>query len=119
MDLGAVYTVFKVSTKGGSRQYLDHFVTSYLLRYSLDDVTWTFVPYSVHKFDFPGNSDRFIAVEHDLFPPVEGRHFAIEVVAFNLVWAALRWELYGYKNESGMKLRIIIVDKNCNVSAYC
>ena len=99
MDLAVNYTVYSVATKGRNSPHEVQYITLYRLACSHDGSTWTYISYSEYSYVFPGNFDRSTAVRHELSEPVEARHFLVEIVAFNLVWPAFRWELYGFESS--------------------
>jgi len=77
-----------VSTQGRGDQ--DQWVTSYQIRYSLDNVNW--FEYN-NQQTINANSDRNTVVTHVFNPPIKARSIAIHPQAYHN-HISLRWEVY-------------------------
>ncbi|EGC31439.1 hypothetical protein DICPUDRAFT_156718 [Dictyostelium purpureum] len=76
----------------------DQWVTSYKLRYSLDNVTW--FDYNNGQV-FNGNTDQYSIVVHVFPQPFRARSVSIHPVTYHN-HIALRWELYAKPAESNI-----------------
>ncbi|KAN0032273.1 hypothetical protein ACTFIV_006155 [Dictyostelium citrinum] len=102
-----------ISTQG--RGDLDQWVTSYKLRYSLDNVNW--IEYNNGQV-FTANKDRNSIVTINFNPPIKARSIAIHPQTYNN-HISLRWELYAlpvksYSSPSIQVGQISIGDRSLN-----
>ncbi|KAM9953492.1 hypothetical protein ACTFIW_006854 [Dictyostelium discoideum] len=102
-----------ISTQG--RGDHDQWVTSYKLRYSLDNVNW--VEYNNGEI-INANKDRNSIVTINFNPPIKARSIAIHPQTYNN-HISLRWELYAlpvksYSNPSVQVGQVSIGDRSLN-----
>ncbi|KAF2073374.1 hypothetical protein CYY_005319 [Polysphondylium violaceum] len=82
----AVKEFVAISTQG--RGDNDQWVTSYIIRYSLDNINW--FEYNNSQV-FNANTDRNSIVTHTFNPPIKARSIAVHPQSYHI---SLRWEVY-------------------------
>ncbi|XP_041484756.1 EGF-like repeat and discoidin I-like domain-containing protein 3 [Lytechinus variegatus] len=89
------YIITAVTVQG--RHNYNHWVTSFVVSSSLDNITWTdyLNVYTGSVEVFPGNDDRNSYVTHMFIRPIVGRFFRIHPKTF-YGRIAMRMELYGF-----------------------
>ncbi|XP_048579786.1 lactadherin isoform X2 [Nematostella vectensis] len=118
VDLLAVKNINKVATQGqpytSDQPNLTHWVTRYVLSYSLDGITWTTYPE-----ELSGNTDRDTVVSHTLPVTIQTRYIRFVVKEWNVL-PAIRVELYGCEaclSPLGMETKSI-ADSQITASSF-
>ncbi|XP_028513073.1 uncharacterized protein LOC110232869 [Exaiptasia diaphana] len=98
IDLGKVFVICAVATKGSARLFALEWTTEYKISSSVDGTTWSWYPDNNTVQTFVGNTDGNTAVKNVLNAPVLAKLIRFTPTKWNN-YKALRVELYGIEYD--------------------